>query len=620
MVICGLINNENKMKINKYSIFFSLFFSVAFGVQANPSLLIKLPTRSRPEQFFKNLDVYYQKLSGEVPYRFLITCDSDDITMNCPQVIQKLQNYPHLNVIFSNNSSKVEAVNKDIDTYKDWTILLVASDDMEPIVDGYDKIIVQRMLEAFPYYDGVLNFNDGHVGAACNTLPVIGRKFYDRFMYVYNPAYKSLYCNEELTTVSRMLNKEKVCDEILLKHNHPVWGCGTWDELYAKNEQYKAHDYNLFIARRAHNFYLPASLLCSASEREWSILLYSYSPAWSESMCIFLEDQIKKYGLGDTIEIVYCSRDIPESAADHRNLLVRQSKGRYISFIDEGDNVAADYIKLIYDKLKEHPDCVSITALMPGETVYCPSIIYSVGSLQHRYYQGNYYYPLSCINPIKRHIVLQLPFYNGWLADQNWAQMISASGLLKHEVAITEPCYFYLTPVKVLPLERREFNNLIDVFLFADDRPSTLATTLTSLQYYLKGVRNIFVLHKHESGLKEIEYKSLSSQFKGNYQVVQLSCKESLLDLLRTASNSVVFVTNAIALTQHIDLTMYAQELVQAQGYVRYILQPHNSWCSEPTALGMALYRKEAIEKEIAALEFTTLDQFLKVWWDRLNS
>jgi len=241
--------------------------SLAVDNKEHPVLLIKIPTRERPHKLFKTLDTLQNLSSKENPLHFLITCDSDDISMNNIHVINRLKSYPNLSFSFNNNLSKVEAYNRDLELY-DFDILLAASDDLEPVVKNYDKIIVETMLKNFPDLDGVLNFSDGHVGAACNTYPIVGKNFYKKFNYLYHPSYKSLFANEELTLVSRLLGKEFTSNTVILRHNHPVWGLGDWDNLYYRNEALKEHDRAIFKARRSANFFIPASHLNSTSSTE----------------------------------------------------------------------------------------------------------------------------------------------------------------------------------------------------------------------------------------------------------------------------------------------------------------------------------------------------------------
>jgi hypothetical protein len=221
-----------------------------------PRLLIKIPSRSRPAQFFKVLDLYYANLSGTIPYIFLITCDIDDTSMNNQKVKKRFEQYKNLIVHFGNNRSKVEAYNHDMDLVADWQIVLVTSDDMIPVEKNYDQIICDFMKKYFPDFDGVLNFYDGHGATRTNTLPIIGKKFYDRFGYIYSPTYKSLYCDEELTLISRMLSKEALLHKTIIEHRHPHHGNVAWDDLYKKNEALDKRDQAVFNKRRAHNFYI----------------------------------------------------------------------------------------------------------------------------------------------------------------------------------------------------------------------------------------------------------------------------------------------------------------------------------------------------------------------------
>lgn len=230
-------------------------------VFTSPLLLIKIPTRSRPERFFATLNKHYELLSGEVDYHFLITCDSDDATMNRPEIIERLKAYPNLSFSYSINSCKVAAYNRDITYDTPFDIVLISSDDMIPQVVGYDKIIVDTMVQAFPDFDGVLNFHDGAQGAKLNTFPVMGKRYFDRFGYIYHPNYQSLFCDNELTHVSRMLDKEKICAQALMLHMHPCNNLAAWDALYIRNENLQERDRVVYLARKARLFDLDSMLI-----------------------------------------------------------------------------------------------------------------------------------------------------------------------------------------------------------------------------------------------------------------------------------------------------------------------------------------------------------------------
>lgn len=224
-------------------------------INRKPILLIKFPTRGRPDKFFSILDKYYQKLSGKNNVQFLITCDNDDLTMNNSVVITKLKQYKNLTVNFGDSKTKVEAINADLNNVI-FDILLLASDDMIPVTDNYDSIIIVNMLNYFSDFDGILWFNDGIQQNRLNTLCILGRTYYNRFGYIYNPAYKSLWCDAEFTQVGNMLGKQKYFNQCIIKHeHHSLTGTG-YDEIYDKNEKFENEDRQTFITRQNNQFYL----------------------------------------------------------------------------------------------------------------------------------------------------------------------------------------------------------------------------------------------------------------------------------------------------------------------------------------------------------------------------
>lgn len=232
-------------------------------------LLIKFPTRERPKKFFEMLDLYESLLSGKHHHLFMIVCDSDDETMNNSETIARLDSYQNLVYLFGDHRSKIEAINtsvngngtindcrKKIATF-DFDVLLLASDDMMPVARGYDDIIFQAMRQYFPDTDGVLFFNDGFAANRTNTLCIMGRKYYERFGYIYHPDYYSVFCDNEFTKVADLLNKQVYIDKIIILHRHPINIGESYDGLYLKNERFFARDKETYERRKAQSFDLP---------------------------------------------------------------------------------------------------------------------------------------------------------------------------------------------------------------------------------------------------------------------------------------------------------------------------------------------------------------------------
>lgn len=410
------------------------------------TLLIKIPTRSRPHQFFKNLDFFYQNLSFQVPYHFLITCDSDDESMNNPAVIKRLNCYPNLTYTFSSNKTKIDAFNEGLADHE-FDMVLIAHDDMQPIVRHFDRTILGTMEREFPDFDGVLNFHDGFVGEQCNTYPVIGHAFYKRFGYIYNPVYISEVANVELTNISKMLKKEFASDIALIKHNHPAWNAGKSDDLYTKNSKYHARDAKTFLRRRTDSFDLSPETLIAATPRLWSILICTIEGREEsfDRLCTKLKEQINALGLCDHIEIL-SYKDVrgEHSVGFKRNKLLAASSGQYTQFLDDDDDIHENFIQMIYEKLQTKPDCVSLTGIITFNGAHPKTFIHSI-QYDHYFEENNTYYrPPNHINAIKHSIAVQFSFPEKNVGeDTDWAMAIARSELIKTEAVIETPYYFY---------------------------------------------------------------------------------------------------------------------------------------------------------------------------------
>lgn len=426
-------------------------------------VLIKIPTRSRPLKFFTVLDDYIQKLSGKHEVQFLISCDSDDTTMNNEGVVENFSHYKNLAVFYSNGKGKIEAVNRDINKYLGWfDVLIVGSDDMVPIQQNYDDIIAQKMAEAFPDYDGILNFFDGHCGDELSTLPILGKRYYERFQYVYQPEYLSVCCDLELTLVSKLLGKYKFYTIQLFDHQHPAWGKAKNDELYKINDSQKffVHDKNLLRERFAHNFglnfdeikqeALPTSLdlfgTWNPNDVEWTILICTLEERKEKFAALLNEllDQIEKNRLHSKVEVKFFLDNKEHRVGYKRNKLLYQAAGKYVCFIDDDDWVSEDYIAMIHRKLQENKDCVQLKGIITFSGKNKKLFIHS--QKYQSYFEKNsiYYRPPNHLNPIKREIVQLFKFpVQNFAEDSDFAMQICESNLIKSEAAVDKPYYFY---------------------------------------------------------------------------------------------------------------------------------------------------------------------------------
>ena len=216
------------------------------------NLIIKFPTRGRADKFLNVLTTYIDFMDDKST-RIIVSCDNDDETMKQPYVVDKLSGMDNVNMVFGDSKTKIAACNADM-TGVNFDIVLLASDDMIPQVRGYDTIIKEAMEDYFPDTDGVLWFNDGYQGRAMNTLCILGKKYYDRFGYIYHPDYISLWCDNEFTVVANMLGRQKYFEQVIIQHQHPAAGFGENDNLYNENDKYNNIDMTTFMRRQQNRF------------------------------------------------------------------------------------------------------------------------------------------------------------------------------------------------------------------------------------------------------------------------------------------------------------------------------------------------------------------------------
>jgi hypothetical protein len=217
-------------------------------------LLIKFPSRSRPSKLLYAYEKYISLAKNPEKIKTIISLDSDDSTIN-QELLEKLQKiHSETQICIGESMGKIGAVNRDMEHAGDYNILLLASDDMIPEYPGYDDLLREKMSVHFPDTDGVLWFNDGFQKHNLNTLCILGRKYYERFGYIYHPSYKSLWCDNEFTEVAQRLNKQVYFDKVIIRHVHPIITKTTSDLLYQENEKYFNEDRATFLNRRLNNF------------------------------------------------------------------------------------------------------------------------------------------------------------------------------------------------------------------------------------------------------------------------------------------------------------------------------------------------------------------------------
>lgn len=225
-------------------------------------ILFKFASRSRRYKFFEGMNNIINMIADRENFCILVSLDSDDEIMNNKETITMLmpyiKQYPN-NIIFKFGTSKnkVDAINRDVNEIKDrfnFDILVNFSDDMLFIQNSFDEVIRNKFETYYPDTDGNIFFNDGFTGDKLCTMSIIGRKYYDKFNYIYHPSYISLWCDNEYTQVAKRDNKLMYFDEDIFRHNHPANIGGVVDAQLIKTESYAEVDRQNYEQRLKNNF------------------------------------------------------------------------------------------------------------------------------------------------------------------------------------------------------------------------------------------------------------------------------------------------------------------------------------------------------------------------------
>lgn len=218
---------------------------------------MKFTSRERYDILKKCVQAYFDKANNTKDMLWVFSVDTDDNTFKNEDFIVFLHDLKLNYRVYTGNSlGKIDAINRDInDLNETWDILLNISDDQFPIKQGYDDVIRDNTPDDL---DCSLWFMDGHQNRI-NTQEILGRKYYERFGYIYFPEYKSFFCDDEATAVAIQLHKIVKIDECLITHLHP--DCADtlhpeYDDLYKKNEKYWKQDSDLFNKRKTENYEL----------------------------------------------------------------------------------------------------------------------------------------------------------------------------------------------------------------------------------------------------------------------------------------------------------------------------------------------------------------------------
>lgn len=206
-------------------------------------ILVKYASRGRRDRFFGGMNTIYSLADLPDHVFTVVTADEDDPQMNNKDVRLQLRQYPNTKIIYGKSESKIHAVNRDMDNLpdniKDWDILVNFSDDQRFVQPKWDTHIRVDFNAVFPDLDGYMSYLDPDTKGALTTTMIIGKPYFDRFGFIYDPQFKSLFCDNLADDCAQALGKYHFNMLQLIHHYNPSYGYSEFpaDEMYEQQQR-----------------------------------------------------------------------------------------------------------------------------------------------------------------------------------------------------------------------------------------------------------------------------------------------------------------------------------------------------------------------------------------------
>lgn len=114
----------------------------------------------------------------------------------------------------------------------------------------------------------------------------------------------------------------------------------------------------------------------------------------------------------DNVEFMVLPDDGQMSIGQKRNMLLMQSHGEYVAFVDDDDMVPNDYVDRVLKGLMTNPDCTSLTGRIVFSDGYSRPFVHSLR--YDRWIDDHenkvYYRPPNHLNAIKREHAVKVGF------------------------------------------------------------------------------------------------------------------------------------------------------------------------------------------------------------------
>lgn len=204
------------------------------------------PSRNRPSQAAATISKWLLNAEDRSQIEYILSVDTDDKTLRKYKEIAKVHG---LRILTNSNKTAIAAINYGAH-YSTGNLIIVVSDDFD-CEKGWDTALLKETEGKEDFY---LKTQDG-IQPFIITLPILDRKCYEHFGYVYENSYKHLWCDTEMAAVGHMTGRT-IYSDLFFEHNHYTVKKSKKDMINKKNDSTWQQGKKMFYARKEKNFYL----------------------------------------------------------------------------------------------------------------------------------------------------------------------------------------------------------------------------------------------------------------------------------------------------------------------------------------------------------------------------
>jgi hypothetical protein len=452
-------------------------------------ILLKCPTRSRPQRVVNTLASYLRLATRKDLIGVAVSCDQDDTSMTRNLVQEELHRTlapaAWHRIYFGVNTSKIQACNANMSEIDyPWDIVVLVSDDMVPQVSGWDDVIRNHMLSRFPDTNGILWCNDGYQGDKLNTLCIYGRKMYEEFGHIYHPDYKSLFCDTELTDRCRSDLKDR-CLYIpycIIRHEHPGTGYSqNNDALYTQNQRYWTQDMMTYIRRKVYSY-------------EWSVLIPTIAgrEASLRNLVSSVREKVGRIAPEIRLDICIDFDNRETSIGAKRQRLLQGARGKYVSFIDDDDDITDAYVEDLAATIRGKFHVMRLR----GQMAEYPFVHSTANTLNMPMAnQDTFLRPPNHLSPMLSDIAKLVPFKDATHGeDLEWTVRLSKSGFLQNEYRGPERTHYLynlgtrtVNPSIIVTQRTMDYETMVSLLFTPAGAPGPVGTSQGKLRLTSRG-------------------------------------------------------------------------------------------------------------------------------------